>query len=59
MSYSSVDGCPCCGLVRLQTELGINDEFTRPGIICMLEKFKSKVEDIEQDEDEEITFVFQ
>ena len=42
-----------------QTELGINDEFTRPGIICMLEKFKSKVEDIEQDEDEEITFVFQ
>lgn len=59
MNYSSADGCSFCGLVGWQAELGINDEFTRPGLIYMLEKFKSKVEDIEQDEDEEITFVFQ
>ena len=42
-----------------QAELGIDDEFTRPGLICMLEKFKGKVEDIEQDEDDEIIFSFQ
>jgi hypothetical protein len=51
----------CCVWWRCrgQAELGIDGEFTRPGLLHMLEQFKSDVEDIEQDQGEEISFVFQ
>jgi hypothetical protein len=41
-------------------ELGIDKEYMRPGIVCMLEQFKRKIdEDIEDAKEEGITFKFQ
>jgi hypothetical protein len=45
-------------LKKTDAELGIDAEYTRPGVICFLEKFKSTVEDIDSYDDPKIKFNF-
>ena len=46
-------------LQQSDAALGIDGEFTRKGVVCLLEKFKSKVEAIDQYGDTAIKFNFQ
>ena len=45
-------------LSKSDEDLGIDGAFTRPGLVCFLEGFKEKVEEIEAYEDPEIKFPF-
>jgi hypothetical protein len=45
-------------LKKTDAELGIDSEYTRPGITCFLKKFKSTVEDIDTYDDPKIKFNF-
>lgn len=46
-------------LKKSNQELGIDEEFTRPGIVCFLERFKTIVEAIDTYDEPEIHFNFQ
>jgi hypothetical protein len=45
-------------LKKTDAELGTDPEYTRPGVICFLEKFKKTVEDIDTYEEPKIKFNF-
>ena len=45
-------------LQQSDAALGIDGEFTRPGTVCLLEKFQAKVEDIDQYGEPKIKFQF-
>jgi hypothetical protein len=46
-------------LQQSDVTLSVDSEFSRPGLVNMLERFKAKVEAIEQIDEPEITFNFQ
>jgi hypothetical protein len=45
-------------LKKSNEELGIDSDFTRPGVICLLEEFKKKVEDIDEGDEPPLKFIF-
>jgi hypothetical protein len=45
-------------LKKTDAELGIDAEYTRPGLICFLQKFKETVQDIDTCDDPKIKFNF-
>ena len=46
-------------LAKSDGELGIDAEFTRPGVICLLEQFRAMVESADTYEDPPMKFKFQ
>jgi hypothetical protein len=46
-------------LKKTDQELGIDSEFTRPGLVCFLQQFKKQVEAVDTYDDPVMKFKFQ